>query len=91
MLDCFLDPRLAPHPRRVDQREFRAVLREMGVDGVPGRAGNVADDDPILAENLIDQRGFADVRPTDDGNPNLVCVGILVRIVGKVEEIRGKP
>ena len=55
----------------------------MGVDGVPRRTRNVADDDALLAEDLVDQRRLADVRPADDGNPDFVDVGILIRFVGE--------
>ena len=44
----------------------------MGVDGIPRRTRNVADDDALLAEDLVDQRRLAEVRPADDGNPNFV-------------------
>ena len=56
----------------------------MGIDSVPRRTGNIADNHALLAENLVDQRRLAHIRPSDDGNPYLVGVGVLARIVGKV-------
>src|SRR5580658_6640062 len=39
-------------------------------DGVAGRPWNVGDNGAIAAQELIEQAGFADVGPSDDGGAN---------------------
>ena len=73
-LDRLVDLAAAAHARRVDQRELRAVLREVRVDGIARRARHIADDDALLAENRIDDGGLADIRAADDGNADLILV-----------------
>ncbi len=41
------------------------------VDRIAGRAGHIADEHALLAQNTIDQRRLADVRPPHNRNPRL--------------------
>jgi len=53
----------------VDQHERLAVELEGGVDGVARRAGLIVDEDALLAEHPVDERGLADVGLADEGEP----------------------
>ena len=47
--DRHVDFGLAAHAGRIDEDEVRSFIRPMRIDRVAGRAGHVADDDPILS------------------------------------------
>ena len=65
-----------PDPGRVDQHDLAATPRQAGVDGVAGRARDLRDDRPVLAEQRVEQARLADVRPPDEGDRGgLVGVG----------------
>ena len=40
----------------------------MGVDRIAGRAGHIADDDPVLPQQGVGHRRFAYVRTADEGD-----------------------
>lgn len=80
-LDGLLDLAAAAHACRVDQRELHAVLREVRVDGVTRRARHVADDDAVLAEDRVDDGGFADIRAADDGDADLILILALLDLL----------
>lgn len=47
--DRHVDFGLAAHAGRIDEDEIRSFIRPVCIDRVTGRAGHVADDDPILS------------------------------------------
>ena len=53
----------------VDEPPGPAAELDQLVDRVDGGAGDVVDDDPLLAGQLVEQRRLADVRLADDGDP----------------------
>ena len=55
-------------PARVDQHEPAAVPFRVAVQPVPGRPGAVLDDRRARADDAVEQRALADVRPADDGD-----------------------
>ena len=91
-LDGLVNLAAAAHAGRVDQHVFLAILDEMRVDGVTRRARDVADDDAVFAENLVDDGRLADIRTADDGDADLVFGLVLARLLRErcddgVEEI----
>ena len=71
------------HSGGVDNNIFLPVLGKFGVDRVSRRAGNVADNDPLLAQNAVDKAGFSGVRLS--GNGDLYRVVLLVVIICRIE------
>ena len=53
-------------------RNVRLCQLQQRVDGVARGARDVADDQPLLAEQPVHERRLADVGPADDGHRNLV-------------------
>ena len=51
----------------VDHYNIPSVVSDLGVQGVSGGAGHVADDGPFLPQDGIQQAGFAHVGPAYDG------------------------
>ena len=78
-----LDLPLAAHARRVDQCKLRPVLGEMGVDCIPCGAGDIAHDDPVLPEDLVDDGGFPHIGPSNDRNADLILILFLCFHLGK--------
>ena len=79
VLDRAVDAAGAADAGGVDQRHLLAVVLEGRVDGVARRAGDVADDDALLAEDGVGERRLADVGPADDGDAQaLRGFGLLV-------------
>ena len=54
---------------RVDEPPGLAAELDELVDRVAGGAGDVVDDDAVLAGELVEQRGLADVGAADEGDP----------------------
>ena len=52
-------------------------------DGIARRPRNVADNDALFAENLIDDRAFTDVRSSDDSDANLIVIMLIFYILWK--------
>ena len=82
-LDRRIDLSLASHARRVDEDELRVLRHKVRVDGIARRARNVADDDALLPQECIDERGFADVRTADDGDADLIRLFLFLCSFGK--------
>ena len=76
-LEVFLDARLAPHARRVDQHEAAPVALERHVHGVARRARLVEGDHALLADQPVDQRRLADVRPADHADADRALGGLV--------------
>jgi hypothetical protein len=68
LLDDIVDLCPAPDAGGVDQCVAAFAEAERDEDAVAGGAGAVEDDHPFLAEDAVDQRRFAGVGPTDDGD-----------------------
>ena len=70
----------AAHARSIDQRIAAPAALERHLDRIARRARLIEGDDALLADQRVDQRRLADVRPADDGD---ACMA-LVRLVGLV-------
>ena len=84
--DALLDPGLFAHTGGVDEDIFAGLVFKVGVDGVARRARDVGDDDALLPENAVRQRGFADVRLADDGDLEHVALLLRLLLVGEVSD-----
>ena len=60
--------------RRIDERHRLVFPQQMRVEHVPCGAGDVADDGPFLTDQRVEQRGFTDVWPADNGQAQLVAL-----------------
>ena len=60
-----------------------AAAHEHGVDRVARRSGDVGDDRPLLADELVEERRLADVRPAEDRDANLVVRDRPLRLGGE--------
>ena len=85
LLDRLADARLAPDSRRIDQHVLAIIALERNLDGIASRPRQIVDDQPLLTEQAIRQRRFADVGSTDDGNPEFVFVVGLGRLRIRLE------
>src|SRR5689334_15345263 len=65
-LDVHRNVRVVSQPTGVDEPELSPVPVRAGEMTISGRAGLVADDCAVLADNTIEESGFADVRATND-------------------------
>ena len=54
------------------KRKSRAAVADDFVDGIAGGAGDGRDDGAGFSDELIQERGLADVGMSDDGNLDLV-------------------
>ena len=70
VLDACLDrvARVDLEAAGVHEHEPPAVPVALAVQPITGRAGSVLDDRRALADDAVEQRAFADVRPPDDGD-----------------------
>ncbi len=68
LLQLRLDARLATKAGGIEQAERLAAPGPVDGDGVTGDAGFRAGQQPLLAEDTVDQRRLADVRPADDSD-----------------------
>ena len=83
LLDRLADPGAAAHAGGVDQHVGLPVALERHFDGVARRAGLVERDQALLAEQAVDQRGFAHVGPSDHRDAN--GAGRVAEHVGRIE------
>ena len=89
----------AADARGVDEPPGLAAQLDELVDRVTGGAGDRVDDDPLLAGELVEQRGLADVRPAEQRHPPRAasCVravdrGALgQRLEDRVEQVAAAP
>ncbi len=91
-LDAFTDARLPAQPRRIDEDERSAVIAHRRVDRISRGAGLVRDDQPLLAEQTVDERRLADVGSADHGNPERVVRLGFIRwkaLHHRIEQIAG--
>lgn len=69
LLDAVGDAPLASDTRGIDEQEALAVPLNPGVDGVAGGAGDVARQQPLLAEDAVDDARLAGVGAAKHGDP----------------------
>ncbi len=81
--DALVDARPAPHARRVDQDIGAAVPFEGYFDGIPRGAGLIEGDEAFVAEEAVDQRRLADIRPTNDTDSNRA-----IDVHGRIRDVR---
>src|SRR5690606_28664623 len=67
-LDGLADARAAANAGRVDQQKLLAAALARHEHAVARRAGLGRRDEPVAADEAVDQRRLADVRPADDGD-----------------------
>ncbi len=71
----------APDAGRVDEAPRLATELDELVDRVAGGAGDVVDDDPLVAGEAVEQARLADVGAPDERDPSRAALG--VRAVGR--------
>ena len=74
-LDRFFDARAASHAGGIDERVATAVALERHEHRVARRARLIERDQALLAQQPIDERRLADVRPADHRDANIVGTG----------------
>ncbi len=72
LLDRFFDARTASHAGGIDQCIRLAIALERHEHRIARGAGLIERDQALFAEQTIDQRRLADVRPADDRDSNVV-------------------
>lgn len=89
LLERCLHARLAPKARRIDQPDRAAAIAPIDRDGIACQPGLRPCHHPLLADELIEQRGLADIGPPDDreaqrplahGAINGVSLGVIRRL-----------
>ena len=93
-LDGLLHLALAADAGGIDKDKFAVLVFHHRVGRVAGGAGDVRDDDRLPARNAVDQRGFARVWPSDDGDGDaVVVVPVLLRevqmLIHRVQQVAG--
>ncbi|MPM12999.1 hypothetical protein SDC9_59354 [bioreactor metagenome] len=83
-----------PHARRIDEDILPLVVFKITVHRVPGGARHFGDDDPLLAEDAVHQRGFAHVGLADHRHADdvvLFRLSFVGRKVGKagIQQVAG--
>ena len=68
---------LFSHTGGIDEDVFALLVFKVGVDGVARRAGDVADDHALGAEDAVRQRRFTDIGLADDGDLDNVVLFVL--------------
>ena len=77
MLDAVIDLGLAANACRVDEGKGADLVLQSRVHSVARGACDVGDDQAVLADELVDDGGFARVGLADDGYVNAVVLGLL--------------
>ena len=68
LFQLLLDPRAAAQAGGIEHAEIAALPVDLDRDGIAGGAGFGAGQQPLLAEQMVDQRRFAGIGAADDGN-----------------------
>ena len=68
LLQLFLDPRAPPQARGIEHPKVPALPVDFHGDGIARGAGFGAGQQPLLAKQMIDQRGLAGIGAADDGH-----------------------
>ena len=75
--DFLLDFAFAAHPCRINEDILLSVNFNRRIDCISCRACNIADNQSVLTENLIDERGFAHIGLPNDGNLNGIIILLM--------------
>src|SRR5205085_4338490 len=67
----------APYAGGVDQCVASPGALERHLDRVARRPGLIESDHALLADQRVDQRRFADIRPADDGDARVALFGLV--------------
>ena len=70
---------LAADAGGIDENVLAVPVFDDGIGGVTGRPGNIADDDPFLPGQIVDERAFAHIGLADDRN-----LGVFLGVFGAV-------
>ena len=87
LLDRFFDARAASHAGGVDQRVAAAVALERHEHRIARRARLIERDQALFAQQPIDQRRLADVRPADHRDADVDSRPAASRLVGELEAL----
>ena len=68
--DGLRDTAAAAYSGGVDERVITPGVSKRHANAVAGGTGDVVSDQPVLAEQTIDERRLADIGSTDDGDPD---------------------
>src|SRR6185312_10865045 len=79
LLELLVDARFPPQPRGVVELERLALPVEIDGNGIARDAGLGARQQPLLADEAVDQRRLAGVRPADDGDADRMRAALLAR------------
>src|SRR5690606_15858812 len=74
LFDRFEDLAATAYACGVDQRVFFVATFEGNIDTVSGGSSLIINNDPLFPEHAVDQRRFADIGPTDDGNLDAILL-----------------
>ena len=74
LFQLLVDARAAAHAGGVVDAEFLAVPIEIDRDGIARGAGFRRGQQPLLADQPVDQRRLAGIRPSDDGDADRMAV-----------------
>ena len=81
-LETFLDARLAPQARRVDEADTPPLPVPLDIDGIARGAGDGACDRALRPDELVEERRLARVGPTRDGNrQGALALGLAVVVL----------
>ena len=83
-LNLFLDLALAAHACRINKDIFLSVDLNGGIHRISRCSGNIADNQPVLPKNLINERGFANIGLADDGNTDRVILFLLCAFIREI-------
>ena len=78
LFQLLLDPRAPPQARGVEHAKIPALPVDLDGNGIAGGAGLGAGQQPLLAEQVIDQRRLAGIGTADDGDPDRPLRQILI-------------
>ncbi len=91
----FVHARAFANTRRIDQQIASLVAFIHAVHAVARCARDIADNDALFAENLVDERGLADIRLADDRDLDLLALRLVLRLfrreifIAGIEQIAG--
>ena len=76
-LQLFFDLVLSAQPGSVNEDIFFPVVHDLRVNSVSRCSCHIRDNDPVLSQEAVDDRGFAHIRFSHDGDPGPVILLFL--------------